>query len=264
MEMVDGSYFSAINARVNLSDYNENHLCICNTKHPFVTQMLLSQLEEKNYLILTVDEKYTINKTAFIDHLSHCLGVPCHKNGSKKNKYAEISAIPHATFYISSNLAQPVHTDEAYTNCHPRYVGLHCLKEAEAGGVSIIVPLSSLYQSLLTHFGDEVNLLFNKEAITVHGADGIKTKSILFKLKDNSIGISYTTVLKQMHCSKEVLRMFDFIAEYIHNPIHQQRFILKKNQILIVDNCKVLHGRTAFIHDAGRLLHRYWFGKVQC
>lgn len=62
-----------------------------------------------------------------------------------------------------------------------------------------------------------------------------------------------------MWCSEDVFKLFDYIIKYAHSRYNQLRFKLKPGQILLFDNSKILHGRTAFTPDDTRLLYRYWF-----
>lgn len=91
-----------------------------------------------------------------------------------------------------------MHTDESYTTSFPRFVVLYCVKSAKLGGDSIIVRLDSLYLELIQLFGENVNLLFKKDAITVETAVGIEEKLILFWLDDGSVGISYSVTLHKV------------------------------------------------------------------
>jgi alpha-ketoglutarate-dependent taurine dioxygenase len=52
--------------------------------------------------------------------------------------------------------------------------------------------------------------------------------------------------------------MIGTINQFIHDPINQHRVKLKENELLIIDNCQVLHGRTAFSENEDRLLLRLW------
>lgn len=80
-----------------------------------------------------------------------------------------------------------------------------------------------------------------------------------FALFNRGIGISYSPILQKMWCTDAVFQMFDHISQYIHRHSNQIRFKLKSGQALLFDNCRVLHGRTAFSMNDKRLLYRYWF-----
>ena len=66
--------------------------------------------------------------------------------------YTKVAVEKNSKFYINSNHAQPIHTDEGYTTKFPRYSVLYSAREAEAGGNSIIVQFDPLYTELFNKF----------------------------------------------------------------------------------------------------------------
>tara|TARA_R110002074_G_scaffold87265_1_gene192700 strand:+ start:24 stop:425 length:402 start_codon:yes stop_codon:yes gene_type:complete len=128
------------------------------------------------------------------------------------------------------------------------------------GGCSIIVKFEPLFKLIKNYYPLCIDKLFNYNALKVYNANGCENKPLLFKFND-STGISYSPVLKKLEGNKDVLNVFKFITSYVHDVKNQIRFKLKKNQLLILDNRKILHGRTSFQNNDTRILYRYWLNK---
>jgi hypothetical protein len=214
----------------------------------------------RGYAILQFDKFIDNNAINISAWLQALLGEPIYDKNPGKLTYAKVQAEKNSKFYINSNLTQPMHTDEGHTTQCPRYVALHCVQQSEIGGDSILVPFETLHKALLDQFGDMVKLLYRKDAITVQNVYGEEKKPILLHFEESRSGISYSPVLQKMRSSHDVFELFDYMTKFAHDPNNQIRFKMKPDQILLIENCRVLHGRTAFSHHESRLLYRYWFG----
>ncbi len=267
MKEINKEYFSNISKIVNEASYNyasfndyKDLVSIENIKNENNYSSLKSKLAEDGFVVIQMNNEDESNPDNVEIWLKNLFGDSFSDKNPGKLNYAKVQAENNAKFYINSNLAQPLHTDEGHTRLYPRHAALHCLKQAQSGGDSIVVQFKSVYAELKVKFGSQVDLLFEKNAVMVHNVYGKEEKQILIRLEDNVVGISYSPVLQKMWCSDIVFQMFDFITSYAHNPKNQIRFKLKSGQTLILDNCLVLHGRTQFPKNDGRLLYRYWFG----
>lgn len=258
-------YFSSVNSIVNLPEYNmdinknsrslnaDNYIdysCADNIKE-LIDKNDFCVVDFSRCGLFAEDEA----RNMFVDLFGEPL---IYKNPNHKS-YSSVRSAPGARFYIGSHYAQPIHTDEGYTSKFPRYVALYCINQDMEGGDSILVQFELLYKQLLAQYGEGVDLLFNKNAITVHSAYGIENKPILLGLENGKIGISYSPILQKMRCNKDIFKIFEYITQYVHAPSNQIRFRLQPGQALLIDNCRVLHGRTEFSKNSSRLLHRYWF-----
>lgn len=263
---ISKEYFSDINNLINEHEYNRsfsNYEKITYINDIFdrdISSIVKAELTEQGFLVIQFADAYVQELSRIEAWLKNLLGDPYIDNNPGKLLHAKVQAMDNAKYYVNSNLAQPIHTDEGYTNRYPRHVVLYCLKQAQFGGDSIVVQVDPLYESLVSRFGERVGLLFENNSVIVRNARGIEKKPILMWLENESVGISYSPVLQKMLCSDEVFELFDFITTYIHDHDNQIRFKLQFGQALLIDNCRALHGRTAFFKDDSRLLYRYWFG----
>lgn len=267
MKEIDKSYFSSISKLVNTNDYNQacsqyydNSVYVENIQDEGLQSIIRSKLSTEGFAVVQMNMDYDHDPNKIESWLKNLLGTPFIDKNPEKRAYAKVQAEENAKYYINSNLAQPIHTDEGHTTHYPRYAVLYCSKQAQFGGDSIVVQLNPLYKQLKKHFGSAIEQLFQKDSITVHNVYGQERKSVLIKLDDGHIGISYSPVLQKMWCSDQVFQQFDFITTYVHKPENQTRLKLREGQMLLLDNCRMLHGRTAFPKNDGRLLYRYWFG----
>lgn len=219
---------------------------------------IVQLLNKRGFVLISMVSPSNINE--IIQWQNEFLG-PSMKDRRDNSGYSAVRAEKNAKFFINSNLTQPIHTDEGYTSNFPRYISLYCETPSAFGGITTLVHSDSLLKNLKINFADHINLLFNHNAIHIKNVDGYLSKNILIQLKDGRIGVSYSPMLRGLTCDKRIFDMFSTITLFVHNPENQIRFKLAKNQLLIIDNCIVLHGRTKFLASEDRLLYRMWFSE---
>ena len=158
----------------------------------------------------------------------------------------------------NSRFAQPLHIDEGYRNEFPRFVSLYCVKPSQTGGVSTIVNVKEVLAELYRLFGNDVNNFFQSSFLKIDSAYETINKQIIFELNEKVIGMSYSPILRNVTTTELGYKMISCINQFIHNPFNQYRIKLKENDLLIMDNCQVFHGRTAFVQNEHRLMLRLW------
>lgn len=262
---VNLDYFTELGFRINLPEYEidssgDTHpifrLSLNKDNIAHLKDTIRQTLQDQHLLILTVAPGLFKTPSALAEWQSTILG-PIKTQQDQHHFKIELTQNPAS--YVVSNLSQPLHCDEGYSHDYPSIISLYCQNSAAHGGLSILVLFEKLFDALKLQFKDDINLLFDPKAITVDCVLGLVEKPLLLKLKDGSIGISYSALIKGITCSKKVFEMFDFITEYVHNPVHQIRFKLHPNELLIFNNCTVIHGRTGFRTEDKRRLFRFWF-----
>ena len=178
--------------------------------------------------------------------------------GIKKKYIAKVAPSIHGKYYVNSIFAQPLHTDEGYRNEFPRFVSLYCVTPSKTGGVSTIVSVKSVLAELQKLFGIDVNSFFQSTFLQIESAYETINKQILFELNENVIGMSYSPILRNITTSELGHKMITCINQFIHDPSNQYRIKLNEYDLLIMDNCQVFHGRTAFGANDSRLMLRLW------
>jgi len=190
--------------------------------------------------------------------LKKIFGRPIRDVGINKKYIAKVEASKNGKYYINTAFSQPLHTDEGYRRVFPRFVSLYCVRQSLAGGISTIIKVEELLTGLHDKFKDDVANLFQPSFIQIETPAGLIDKQILFPINETITGLSYSPILKHIQTTELGHEMISFINQFIHEPNNQYRMVLKENDLLIMDNCRVLHGRTAFNEHDNRLLLRLW------
>ena len=168
----------------------------------------------------------------------------------------EIKPKEGSTKLFAKNDSQPLHTDCANNGLEPKIVVLHCIQAALNGGFNIIVPISIIKQYIKENFNKTKLLLYDKDAITYIRNKVIITKSFL---KEDGNNMQICAAYADNFIGKTLAheQQFKDIMQYAHVPSHQIRFKLNDGETLVIENHKILHGRTAF--QGERILKRLWF-----
>ncbi len=162
-------------------------------------------------------------------------------------------------FYADRPDHLPLHTDRAFSPAPPPVMGLLCETPAAWGGESLLVDARRLYLDLLSGFGPEGLTSLFEDFYSIRRAphetrrplfffNGSGHTCIAYRRDDDAVEVCYPP-------------RFDapvqWISDYLSNPRNQLRVKLQAGEILLVDNHRYLHGRTAF--QAKRLLYRLYF-----
>lgn len=154
----------------------------------------------------------------------------------------------------------PLHTDDTFTAAPVRWVLMHCWRADPAGGgVSVVTDLRDILPDLdaatiarlrVADFPSPYGLapvLFPAAQAAAHVED---PWGIRFNLRDFvGYGERFGPALSAPQ--HEALQAVMAAAER-----HSRRLMLAPGDCLVVDNHRVLHGRSAFAPDSGRLLKR--------
>jgi len=267
MIKIKRDYFSALEKHVDSSDY----LTTQRFARPSVITILQFSfnyhgkikklLNQQGFVILDLSPILQVNLDDLGLWLSNFLGDLMTKKNPHRKNYCPVIAESNSKYFVNSSFSQPLHTDEGYSKTYPKYLALYCKHQANNGGVSTLFDFFSLYPLLCQYFSKTLKQLNTMDAVTLHGITGFEAKPILLSTSLNDPAISYCATLKQMSCSLEVFKIFNFITRYIHQPLSQIRFKLQSNQVLLLDNTRILHGRTKFDINDRRELYRYWFNE---
>ncbi|KTC93174.1 MULTISPECIES: TauD/TfdA family dioxygenase [Legionella] len=216
---------------------------------------LITTIYKNGFAVLNVKDKPLLS---ILRNLSKVLGRQVKDGGINKKYVAKIEAAKNGKFYINTVISQPLHMDEGYRKVFPRFVSLYCIRPSQVGGLSTIVKVSELLNELSRVFKEDMDKLFQPNFIEIDTACGKVSKQILFYTNTNAIGMSYSPMFRDIKTSSIGYEIISFINHFIHDPNNQYRLLLKENDLLLMDNCQVFHGRTAFNENDNRLLLRLW------
>ncbi|MGB9330465.1 MAG: TauD/TfdA family dioxygenase [Steroidobacteraceae bacterium] len=167
----------------------------------------------------------------------------------------DVRSTPEATDLAYTSVSLDPHTDNPYRAPVPGIQLLHCLVNETRGGLSTLVDGFAVAQALRAH---------DHAAFSV-----LSSTPVRFKYLDASteltasappIELDVTGALKAIHFSPRL----DFVPLYapdqldvyfrarrkfdqrLRAPDFEIRFLLKSGDLVMFDNCRLLHGRTGF------------------
>ncbi|MCP6763132.1 MAG: TauD/TfdA family dioxygenase [Fischerella sp. CENA71] len=162
------------------------------------------------------------------------------------------------TYLATTNQTHLMHTDGPFEIEPPKIVAMQCERSSKEGGLSQIVYAESVYEYLMkNHFQELVDLFTYPLTIT---RDHQTATQKIFVEQEGRISMIFradsiisTTIPLQLE------KAFNIIKHYVNCLNNQLIFKLQANQIILLDNTSVLHGRTSFPCNEARKLNRLWF-----
>jgi alpha-ketoglutarate-dependent taurine dioxygenase len=227
-----------------------------------------NDLNRKGYSIHSSDKSKKADIKEYHWSLVNKLGLPSEHNEGKKDYIWEISAKQNTSSiktYSEHSQKANLHTDSQYRHNPEKYFSLSSIQTANCGGGQTeILDFKNLYAKIKnnTWFKE----LYEAYPIAIPDVFQSIQERIIYQpiIKESPfIRFRTDTILKGLDLANEPLeskprKAFNFLKEEILNSNLIERFYLKKGQIIIIDNHRVLHGRSAF-QDSNRLLLRIRF-----
>lgn len=168
-----------------------------------------------------------------------------------------------ASNLADTGLGLEVHTDNPYRDPVPGLQLLHCLESAAAGGDSVLV--DGFAAALALHARDPeafetlrtTRLRFAyRDAAAVLEADSpileVTADGELAALRYNNRSLATPPMAPAT--AERFYRAYRAFAAILAEPARSTRFALRPGDLFIVDNRRVLHGRTAFTGAGARWL----------
>jgi len=157
-------------------------------------------------------------------------------------------------YNILSSTAEvfPCHTDDYFSENPVDVVILHCVIPDEFGGESIIAYLKNILDFLATK---TIKILSQQTFPSHFGKVSILEKDINgYKIRYNRLEIERASKITGISLNEKQITALDHLDNAINKT--QIIFKLKKNDCLVLNNKKLVHGRTAISKDSNRLLRR--------
>ena len=166
------------------------------------------------------------------------------------------------TRVYQTNLYLPYHTDPSDV------VGLLCIRKAKQGGLSSLVSVPSVYNSLLEHYPEYLGL-FYKQWFYAHLGEDLPSATSLFAMHEGKLNFRYLRQyielgheLRDAPLSQVEIEALDVLDSIIKQPDLRLDMMLEPGDIQLANNHLVLHSRTSFEdHEAPaqrRKLLRLW------
>lgn len=138
---------------------------------------------------------------------------------------------------------------------------LQCVRPAAEGGESVLVDTEEVFEALLLEQPALAELAQRRGLLHFFGGDQSALDFPLFeKVHPTTFRVRFRWDLA-LADSTHAQSLRYLIQNYFQNPRFQKRYRLRENEILIVDNQRMVHGRDAIAAPSergSRLLRRVW------
>ncbi|MEX0270725.1 TauD/TfdA family dioxygenase [Leptolyngbyaceae cyanobacterium UHCC 1019] len=202
---------------------------------------------------------------------SSYIGSPVAHNLGMKDFVWEIGLKPNSSLiktFSEHSMTAPLHTDSQYRDKPEKYMVLLAVKQAKCGGGEThLVDFKQVLQDMKSSKEGKGVLKFISEnqfpiAVPSVFKKDCQESYIMSRLISDNPFIRYRyDILKtgisliKTNNSHEFHKNLELFNRFIQNSSHRLGFQLLKNSLLIVDNHRILHGRSCF-WDSERLLLR--------
>jgi len=181
-----------------------------------------------------------------------------------QNEYYDIRAEEGANVIANTSLALPAHTDDPYFDPPPQVNLVHCLENDADGGESTLVDGFNVAETMRHKFPDQFDLLtrFPIRFRLFTGKNEYEYEAPVIRLKEPDGEI------KIIRYSNQSTQPFNIPAEFmdayyeayrtfsrlIVDETFEIHFKLRPGDLYMIDNYRLLHGRTALSSMARRHL----------
>ena len=149
---------------------------------------------------------------------------------------------------VTSDKELDMHTDHSKA----KYIIWHCLKQTSIGGYSLVLDTKKVLQKLSKKEKQELEKiqLFEHKIFK----DDLESYPMLSKVNGkNKMYYSFWFINSKNKDNKVFLKFKGIVDE-----MEKIKIRLNKNDVLIIDNGRMLHGRTEILGNKNRHLKRFW------
>ncbi len=211
------------------------------------------------YGYLVIESKIVIDPVRSLVSIGRYFGRIIHHNLSDISGVHPVWYIPGYSEYANTTYCSvPMHTDGSFRDKPPKMMLAHCQVPANDGGYTRIAFAKDVYLYLQNFEPEVLHGLFLKDAFTVK-RDNRQAEKPVFLRNNNHIQMFYRSgndIKITIH--PKAKKGYLEIERFLSNPKNYQEFLLKAGQTLILDNTRLLHGRTSFSKNSPRKLYGLW------
>ncbi|MDX2303367.1 MAG: TauD/TfdA family dioxygenase [Microscillaceae bacterium] len=197
------------------------------------------------------------------DMLKHVVKLFGYIRETNYGKIFDVKTSASPTNLADTHLALSPHTDNPYRDPVPTIQLLHCLQSDTQGGETILVDGFQVANRLQA-FNPEFYQLLSQIPVRFRYTDAQtdllhETTILSSNPKGETINVRFNNRSIQafnlpLNLTKSFYEAYQAFERMLHDPENQFQFKLAPGDLYIVDNERVLHGRTAFRQSGERLL----------
>lgn len=172
------------------------------------------------------------------------------KTLGKVIQITDVKVSPHAKGLVNTERGLGFHTDHHKA----KYILWHCLEQTDKGGESILINAREVYAQLTDNQKD----ILRKVNLHEHKVFEDDVESMpLVRMIENEPHFYYSFWLLEKEMKEEQKEAVQAFENALKNSSFQE-IKLQRNEVLIIDNQFILHGRKAILGSKNRYLKRYW------
>lgn len=155
--------------------------------------------------------------------------------------------------YYTSD-AFPVHTDLSYVDLPPRFILMHCIQPASDGeGITLLANCALAFKKLPEHFQNILTQPIFYFSYPPNCPMGTSQALAVCNYRNNKEIWRFR--MDSMSCEKDTFQAVQFFQKALEEVA--SKLTLRKGDLLIIDNHRIAHGRTAFLAKAIELGGRH-------
>jgi len=191
--------------------------------------------------------------------LSRRFGKPVRHKLSDEHGVHPIRYIPGYPEYANAaNGDLPLHTDGSFEPSPPATMLMYCETPSSMGGLSTLALGDELLGHIARTAPEALPGLRRPDAFRIRRDDREAARAVFEDRGDRlRLAFRYADDLP-IRVHPEAEEGYRIVREWVADPTNAIAFRLESGEVLIFDNARMLHGRTAFPTDSGRHLHGLW------
>ena len=225
-----------------------------------VVAEIVSTVSEDGCVVVRQTGAGAVDHSRALARLGRHCGSPIRHKLSDDNGVHPIRTIPGYPSYANTTSADLLlHTDGSFEESPPKVMLISCETPAPVGGHSRICFGRDLYDRLRRDHPTELDGLWLDDSFTIRRDDRKSSKPVFKRVEHDRVAITFRFGRDvEIDVRPESANGYNRIVSLLGEPSSFVEFKLQANEILVFDNTAVLHGRTDFAPDSGRVLHGLW------
>jgi alpha-ketoglutarate-dependent taurine dioxygenase len=206
-------------------------------------------------------EKVTDSREDLLALKHHFGGVAPHQRADADG-IVPINAFSKVNGFIGSTAEEhPLHTDGAFLDVPEVIMTLQCATPATFGGVSRLASAQAAYAHLAAAFPGRIQALERPDALTIRRRRQTSTQSLFLRCGSHHRGIRFRMPdgAAEITPHQNVRELYNELCRFLTSPENILELKLQSDQVLIVDNTALVHGRSAYPPSEPRYMRRLNF-----